>query len=408
MKRIIFSLFLIIICFTSGYSKMYAVIGSGGNATEDDQVFNSEWWTDLYGAYETLLNHGLDHNEIIVLYGEGTDFISKYDRFQNKWQNEITQITDYNNHKATIEQVLDDLSGVITSADTLLFWWVIGHGNAESATDYDFTIENTGEMIIQEEFQEYVDRIENYSFRIFIWCTCQCEPIKHVLANDKTVIMTCTQYDESHQPTFYDNPPFQANLTVTAVFPYFIRGFFNSHSMAGQPFDADDDDNDRINVPELRSHIQEEYGKIDWLLTSTGVEPGPLDNTVVISDNGNNAENTYPVSNEWTRCLEFKYLGLEEMRISQAGYSQIEGTEGSGSLSGLKFTKSATGVSITNDGNLRRSNSEIYQHTWLDTPSNLTGGLIFKNPGNMVVGYFNNSGTIRLRGWVAEEYPRFQ
>jgi hypothetical protein len=392
-------LILLVVLFTfgAGHARTFTVVGSGGNSTTDDIFNNSEWWTDLFGAYETLINHGIPHSNITVCYGEGHDYISGYDRFRNKWKNEITEITKYNNHKATIQHVLDSLSHVVTGSDTLLFWWVIGHGSASSMNDYYFIIQNEGTSITEAEFTSYVNVINNYAFRMFIWCTCTSGGIRDNLTNSKSVIITCCEYDQNHYASYYDEAPF--TNTITAEFSKLIRPILNGHDMFGHPVNGDrapgsPSRDNRMDFTELKDSIQEHY------VNSYG-------NTVCIGDLGNNAATTYPVDGPWRRSLEIKQAGVVKGRLSEAGYLQIQGTGITGGLSGL-ILKKTSGISFTTTGELVRSSVTNYDFLWLSTPANFPGNLIIKNSKSTeVAAGIQSNGSLHLRGWESPNYPRF-
>jgi len=73
----------------------YAVLASTEMATEDDVKYNSEFWYDLVLTYCTLIEQGFDKDNIFVLYGDGEDGTSKYDRYETPFcSGAVEKITD--------------------------------------------------------------------------------------------------------------------------------------------------------------------------------------------------------------------------------------------------------------------------------------------------------------------------
>ena len=77
----------IIICSLSfsSYVKAidYAILISAGQASTDNTFSNSEYWYDLFLAYEDLvLREGYNPANVIVFYGNGTSFNSTRPRYQ--------------------------------------------------------------------------------------------------------------------------------------------------------------------------------------------------------------------------------------------------------------------------------------------------------------------------------------
>ena len=85
-----------------------------------------------------------------------------------------------------------------------------------------------------------------------------------------------------------------------------------------------------------------------------------------------------------------------QAKLSESGVLQIKGIEETGALTGLRFSNAA---SISDNGNFIRSATEVSQGAWLNTPGNLTGGLVFKNNG-ITQAHFSPDGVVRLRGSV--------
>jgi hypothetical protein len=94
----------------------------------------------------------------------------------------------------------------------------------------------------------------------------------------------------------------------------------------------------------------------------------------------------------------FKYNGKEKMLDQSNGTVLITGYETSGTPSGLKF---GSAVGVTTNGNLVRTSSRTGYGAWLDTPANLTGGLIFRSFDNIVQAHISSSGVFTVRNAIA-------
>jgi len=94
LSAVLSLLALTIIGATSVSAKNYAVLISAGRTTDDDVPYHSEYWYDLFLMYEALYENGFPHENIYVLYGNGSDFLSNHTRYQVPDEWEISQITD--------------------------------------------------------------------------------------------------------------------------------------------------------------------------------------------------------------------------------------------------------------------------------------------------------------------------
>lgn len=46
---------LILLTSYSAYPRIFAIVSSGGRATSDNTMYHTEYWIDLFSAYETLI-----------------------------------------------------------------------------------------------------------------------------------------------------------------------------------------------------------------------------------------------------------------------------------------------------------------------------------------------------------------
>ena len=172
-KRIIIYLTALALLLWGGSAeaKKYAVLISAGEATEDDEEENSEFWYDLFLMYNSLIDEGYHHDDIEVLYAQGEDFYSvNHPEYRNPYPNPIT---DMNNHRLSIWYIFNWLGNVMTEEDHLFVWWM-GHAGYDSHGIFWLGITNWGDSswISRAEFTLYANQVQNYRKRIFSFMTC--------------------------------------------------------------------------------------------------------------------------------------------------------------------------------------------------------------------------------------------
>src|SRR5574344_2072172 len=77
----------------------YAILISAGDVRNDDDSYHSEYWYDLFLAYEDLiLNQGYTHDNVFVFYGDGAgdDFASSHTQY-NISKHGWSGIVDFDN-----------------------------------------------------------------------------------------------------------------------------------------------------------------------------------------------------------------------------------------------------------------------------------------------------------------------
>lgn len=276
----------ILLCFylflgssTVHASEKYAVLVSAGRTDYDNMTVHSEWWYDLFLMYETLIEQGYTHDHIYVLYGDGNDFDSSHIRYnRNKMHPQWPeQITDYNNHKETIEDIFVYLGGdpnhqsIITEEDDLFVWW-LGHGSntypsdPNACSEIHFTIENqhvdpnnpySGNVKIYDyEFENYVNYITQYNHRCFIITTCHSGGIfDELLTNDKTTVLTPVHCNQQAGTGFYEE--LTGFLIPHVEFSYYLFCALKWRDLSGNLInpDADTDDDLLIKMNEIENYI---------------------------------------------------------------------------------------------------------------------------------------------------------
>ena len=195
MRKAFVCMIILALVFFAGdvMGEKYAILISAGKATRDNEFSNSEYWYDLFLAYEDLvLKEGFSHDNIFVCYGDGQSFASSIDRYKLSFHG-WPDIVDYDNKKSTIESVFQMVGDISTSNDHIVIRWVVGHGKNNYGGDpspdrYAAFIENRGYYITESELINYVNKITNYKRRLIFWMTCYSGCLKdgnERLDNDK-------------------------------------------------------------------------------------------------------------------------------------------------------------------------------------------------------------------------------
>ena len=263
MKRIIF--FIICIFFLNLNTKAvdYAILVSAGIATTDDVFSNSEYWYDLFLAYEDLvLNEGYDPANVFVFYGNGASFNSTRARYQlalHGWSN----IVDFDNAYNTLNTEFANIGATVTNNDNLHIRWVVGHGWGNAATtatttqtgrdpinndDFWVLLQNRSLWIRETEIIRIINQIPNYKRRKIVWMTCHSGCLAggtNNLNNDRTVIITASRWNQVSSA--YNLP----GETIHAQLNYIITSALFGEDPLGTAFDADNNTDNVINMWEL-------------------------------------------------------------------------------------------------------------------------------------------------------------
>jgi len=249
MKKIFVSIIICCLSYSSYVNAIdYAILISAGQATTDNTFSNSEYWYDLFLAYEDLvLREGYAPANVIVFYGNGTSFNSTRPRYQlalHGWGN----IVDFNNDFATMNAEFARLGGVITNNDNLHIRWVVGHGNEYGQDNYSAYIQNRNVWITENQIVNMVNQIANYNRRKILWMTCRsgCLAYGTVTLNDnRTVLITSSNWNQDSWGFFLQNE------TIHAEFNYVTTSALFGQDPLGTAFNGDNNGDDVINMWEL-------------------------------------------------------------------------------------------------------------------------------------------------------------
>jgi hypothetical protein len=245
----------------------YAILISAGETTQENIFNNSEYWYDLFLAYEDLvLKEGYDPANVFVFYGNGTSYsppsYPPYNRFSTSYHN-WGNIVDFDNAYSTLDTQFANIGALITNNDNLLIRWVVGHGWGNSATtattpfsaptkyspginndDYWVLLENRGLFIRETEIIRIINQIPNYKRRKILWMTCLSGCLTsgaNNLNNDKTVLITSSSWDKP-SPPYPLTYSLQPQITIQhAAFNYVITSVLYGQDPTGQPPICTDD-----------------------------------------------------------------------------------------------------------------------------------------------------------------------
>lgn len=207
MKTIILTLITVIFLANVSFSQEhYAILISAGDVRTDDLAYHSEYWYDLFLAYEDLIvNQGYTHENVFVFYGDGVgdDFNSTYDMY-NIISHGWSGIVDYDNSYATMNSEFLNIASKVTSEDNILIRWVCGHGSSSTQDDYYACINNEQgsivETIDEDDLIAMIDQINNYKRRKIIWMTCRSGCLvsgTQTLNNNRTTVITSSAWNEN-------------------------------------------------------------------------------------------------------------------------------------------------------------------------------------------------------------------
>ena len=240
-------------------SENYAILISPGTTTQDCEYFNSEYWFDLFLAYEDLIiKKGYSHNNVFVFYGlDGSDYETsayknRYNKSLHGWTNDIT---DYPATSSSLENYFNIISSNhIDYDDQVFIRWIVGHGDRHfpyGRDDYYVKLDHPGfdddEQIDKQDLINLLNTIE-YKRRIIFWSTCYsgCMIEGNVNIKDpNSLVLTSSEWNES---SFVYQLPGE---TYHANFNYIITSASYGEDPVGIIRNVDSNNDDYISMDEL-------------------------------------------------------------------------------------------------------------------------------------------------------------
>ena len=266
MKRIIFFIICLFFLKLKTNAVDYAILVSAGMATTDDVFSNSEYWYDLFLAYEDLvLNEDYDPANVFVFYGNGASFNSTRARYQlalHGWGN----IVDFDNAYNTLDAEFANIGAIVTNNDNLHIRWIVGHGWGNSATtattpstagtgrdpvdadDYWVLLQNRNLCVRETEIIRIINQIPNYKRRKIVWMTCHSGCLAggtDNLNNNRTVLITASRWNQVSSGDFFPGETIHAQLN------FIVTSALFGEDPLGTAFDADNNGDNVISMWEL-------------------------------------------------------------------------------------------------------------------------------------------------------------
>ncbi len=251
MKKINIIVFLLAILLfnTPIFAERYAILISAGKATTDDQFSNSEYWYDLYLAYEDLIiKQGYSHQNVIVFYGDGIDFTTTtYPRYKKELHGWTNSIVDFDNAYATMNAQFANLGNIITGNDEVLIQWVVGHGGSSTNDNYTALIQNRNTSLTEQQLNTMINQINNYSRRKILWMTCHAGCIVYGninFNNNRSVVIPSSNWNQNSWGMNFPD-------TWHAEFNYVTTSALYGEDPVGTSYDADLNNDNEISMLEL-------------------------------------------------------------------------------------------------------------------------------------------------------------
>mgnify|MGYP000362526966 CR=1 FL=1 len=249
--------FIVMVHASISGAKNYAVLISAEKSTMDDHKYNSEFWYDLFLMYETLIDYGYTHQNIYVLYGDGSDspytLNGRYDASSQHPEWGIDQITDYSNDREYVDSIFtwlaegDSAQGIpkMTEHDNLFVWWK-GHGEGGGINMCLVIDSGTSEEehIWDFEFANWVDQITEYRYKSFWFETCYSGGMIDNLSG-YLVHTAC----EANYKAYAHNADKNGSWdTWHGNFSYFYISALHWQNPSGDSVDADANDNGLVSL----------------------------------------------------------------------------------------------------------------------------------------------------------------
>lgn len=241
MRNLIIYVILLLVHIIPINAKNYAILISSGAVYKDTIEYSSEYWYDLYLAYENLVVHkGYDPQDVFVFYNGGRDFPTGIDRFKpsyNGWE----RITDYKTTFSELKKRFTEIGNIMTDEDNLIVFWVVGHGSnvLEDGTVEEITITD-GEYyciicnsnglysLYVDDIKNLMNRISVYNNRLMVWNTCYSGYLIYESFGPNTSVVTGTAYNQKGHS--YLIGPEEIPLTE---FGYYFNAYTTGYDFLG-------------------------------------------------------------------------------------------------------------------------------------------------------------------------------
>lgn len=198
--------------------KRYAVLISGGFADRDGY---DEFWNDMVRMWRILIDSGYRDENIIVLYGDGSDYEDPGRPFYSFKRHKLlarslrSRLTNFPANRNSLERVFNALAGLapaiieipgkpklskasfkipkLTRSDSL-FVWTFDHGMRKNGVSYLGLI--NGENIMDKDFAGLVSKV-SCDYRAFCMQQCFSGGFIDNLAGRRNLVLTACASDET-------------------------------------------------------------------------------------------------------------------------------------------------------------------------------------------------------------------
>jgi hypothetical protein len=112
---------------------------------------------------------------------------------------------------------------------------------------------------------------------------------------------------------------------------------------------------------------------------------------------------TYPIIQHWLvdGIAFYNNAGANKRMVNdRAGTTFLDAGVINGPLSGLRFLNNSTGAAVSDAGELITPNLQQNQGSWLDQPSNLSGGIVLRNSDNQAIMHVASTGAVKIRNYA--------
>lgn len=203
-------------------AKRYAVLICGDLA---ENFWGECFWNDTVWMYKTLIANGYNASDIIVLYGDGADYLSANPAYRHG-----STVTDFAATTGNVNMVLDGLKngnavkGIPKmDANDTLFLWTFDHGG-QSGGQATLCLRNG--VIKANDFAAKANVIP-YASRAIFMQQCYSGGFINPLKNNKTFISTACRSDEVARPADTENEVVGTKTYSHGEFNYHITTALN-------------------------------------------------------------------------------------------------------------------------------------------------------------------------------------
>jgi hypothetical protein len=232
------------------FAKRYAVLICGDLA---ENFWGECFWNDTVWMYKTLLANGYQPADILVLYGDGVDYLSANNAYRHS-----STVTDFAATVGNVNMVLNGLKvgdaakGIpkMDSNDTL-FLWTFDHGGLSAGQS---TLCLRDGVITASSFATKLNAVA-YAQRAIFMQQCYSGGFINQLKSAKTYISTACRSDEVARPADTENETVAGKTYSHGEYNYYITTALNrlNTSPPGGAINADSNGDTYVSSKEMHA-----------------------------------------------------------------------------------------------------------------------------------------------------------